>query len=92
MTSARTPSVNDVLLREVAEMRWDWYGWGGVGGRLMLLTMAPVAAGVVIGFVCLVRSVRRGRETAGHERDPRTAAPRGRMDGRARSITGRRRT
>ncbi len=41
-------------------MMWDWYGWGGAGGWLMLLSMALFAAVVVIGFVYLVRALAAG--------------------------------
>jgi putative membrane protein len=56
-------------------MMWDWYGWGGAGAWLMLVFMALFAAGVVIGFVYLVRALTTG--TAG---DRRQEAPPARRD------------
>jgi len=55
-------------------MMWDWYGWGGAGAWLMLLFMVLFAAGVVIGFVYLVRALTTG--TAGGQQE----APRARRD------------
>lgn len=57
-------------------MMWDWYGWGGAGAWLMLLFMLLFAAGVVIGFVYLVRALAAG-PTAGRQeaaRPPRDDA------------------
>ena len=51
-------------------MMWDWYGWGGAGAWLMLLFMVLFAAGVVIGFVYLVRALATGT-TSGQQEAPR---------------------
>jgi len=54
-------------------MMWDWYSWGGAGAWLMFLSMALLAAGVVIGFVYLVRALVGGPTATGREtRCPQT--------------------